>query len=43
MPYCNTNLWEFLLSSKIFIESEVDQTNLKLGVMITWVNSMCIT
>ena len=31
-----------LLTSRIFIKSEVDQTNLKLGVMITWVNSIIL-
>ena len=28
-----------LLTSRNFIKSAMDQTNLKLGVMITWVNS----
>ena len=28
-----------LLTSRIFIKSAIDQTSLKLGVMITWVNS----
>ena len=28
-----------LLTSRIFIKSGIDQTSLKLGVMITWVNS----
>ena len=29
-----------LLTFRIFIKSVTDQTNLKLGVMITWVNSI---
>ena len=28
------------LTSKIFIKSAVDPTNLKFGVMITWVNTI---
>ena len=29
-----------LLTSRIFIKSAIDQTSLKVGVMITWVNSI---
>ena len=32
-----TNLQENLFTSRIFMKSEIDQ---KLGVMITWVNSV---
>ena len=28
------------LTSKIFIKSAIDQTNLKLGVVITWIISI---
>ena len=31
-----------LLTSEIFIKSAIDQTSLKLGVMITWVNSIIL-
>ena len=38
-PYHNTTYGKIAHFSKIFIKSAIDQTNLKLGVMITWVNS----
>ena len=31
-----------LLTSRIFIKSAIGQTSLKLGVMITWVNSIIL-
>ena len=36
--YCNRAHYAQIIW--IFIKSEVDQTNLKLGIVITWVNSI---
>ena len=36
----NTKPMENSLTSKIFIKSAVDQMNLKLGMVITWINSI---